>query len=372
MKTFASSPGVRPYLCTGRRAVACVPALIAGWLLLTASAVAHAQTAAPVDEPAPAAAPAAPGVEAAPWCGLPLCREAEGLRRAQDWKGALRLYRYIHDEVNVDEKQLKKPLLWFLIAALHDELQQTWEGLEALHRYEKHIAPLKDADLPYGQRRDDVERLLHTLRARIGVLRVAVKDAGVRVLVDGKEAGTTPLAAPLELPPGRHRVEIAGALRETRDLELAAGQELVLWPLRPPAAPLPVAGGLALGKDAGPRPSRPAWRIAVGAVAIGAGITLLALGASALAVDGHCSSTTGTTGGGGDPRGACPIVLDPSGQPVMHVIDSKAAGGSMIGVGLVAAAAGAVIIALPARKRPLRAALHLDNHGAGLGLAASF
>lgn len=98
-----------------------------------------------------------------PWCSLPLCKEAEALRRQGDLQGAVKLYRYIQDEVDVDESVVRKPLLWFVIAALHEQLRQPQPGIEALQKYQKYLATHPDSELPVGQRRENVERLLQAL-----------------------------------------------------------------------------------------------------------------------------------------------------------------------------------------------------------------
>ena len=98
-----------------------------------------------------------------PWCTLPLCKDADGLRQQGDLQGALKLYHYIQDEVDVDDKVVRKPLLWFVIAALHEQLHQLQPGIEALQKYQQYLATHPDSELPVGQRRADVERLLQTL-----------------------------------------------------------------------------------------------------------------------------------------------------------------------------------------------------------------
>jgi hypothetical protein len=64
-----------------------------------------------------------------------------------------------------------------------------------------------------------------------------------------------------------------------------------------------------------------------------------------------------------------------SGLPVTQVVDGRATGGSLLGLGILSAAAGVVLVALPGKRLPGRAELsptvRFDN-GATLGLAASF
>jgi hypothetical protein len=257
----------------GRR----VPALLAGGLLLVVPFTANAQSAAE-KEPAPAL------ILPTDWCTLPLCRDAEGLRRTGDLTGALKLYRYIQEEVDVDEKVLRKPLLFYAIAVLHLELRQPQQGIDALAKYQLYIPTHPDSDLPAGQRREDVERLAQELRNVMGRLRIAGKSAGMRVLVDDKEVGVTPLPDAIPVPPGPHRVQIAGSGGEVQEVAVESGQEVVLWPLQPARLP---ADATALTAQTSPnkglgREGRPAWRLALGTIGIAGGITMIGFGAAAL------------------------------------------------------------------------------------------
>lgn len=141
-----------------------------------------------------------------PWCTLPLCKEADALRRQGDLQGAVKLYSYIQDEVDVDESVVRKPLLWFVIAALHEKLRQPQPGLEALQKYQKYLAAHPDSELPIGQRRGDVERLLQALNLeRLRVASGAEAEpppaalrSGAKVAPGDGAAGLTPTTAEAE------------------------------------------------------------------------------------------------------------------------------------------------------------------------------
>lgn len=357
--------------------------ILTGSLLASMALSAYAQTppAAPDREPPPAQTSAQPSGPVGPglqvpgtsasgagqeWCSLPLCREAEGLRRSGDLQGALKLYRYIQDEVDVDEKVVRKPLLWFAIASLCLELDQAQAGVDALQKYQQYIASVPDAELPTGHRRADVERLSQELRSHMSRLRV-LGSAGLHIMVDGKEAGITPISAPVPVFPGRHRIEIVGSQIETQEVEVTAGQEVQIWPLQPArltgqrtdrAARVDSSDGIDSSRAA-----RPAWRIALGAIGIGVGVAMIGGGAAALAADGHCAS--------GAAAGSCPITAGSTGQPTVQLVDGRGTGGGLLAVGILATAAGTVLVALPGKRRPVQAALSFSS-GATLNLATIF
>lgn len=357
------------------RSLLSVALLTAGLGSLAGEPRAAAQPAAPTQTPAPVGGVKAPDREPVPaplagadtsekeWCGVPLCREAEALRRAGDLQGALKLYRYINDEIDVDESVVKKPLLWFAIASLHGALQQPEPGLAALRKYQDYVSLHADAELPGGQRRADVERLASELRMQMGRLRIISSIANLRVAVDGKPAGVTPLAAPLPVLPGHHRIELSGDKTETQEVDVASGQEVLIWPVQPLGAasqPSATASDTARG-------GRPAWRIAVGVLGIGAGVAMIGAGAGALASDGTCIST--------GVKGPCPVEDNGNSQPVRRVVDGTPAGAGLIAAGIVASAVGTVLIALPgpraAKQQPVHAAISFQN-GASLTLGTSF
>lgn len=352
-------------LCTGahlRRACA-----LLGILWMATPLAAHAQGATPDKdkEPAPAvtATPATPA-QASPaaasggqeWCELPLCKEAEGLRRSGDLQGALKLYRYIQAEVAVDEAVLQKPLLWYPIAALYGALQKPQEGLDALQKYQQYIATRPDAELPAGQRREDATRLGQDLRASMARVRIHGDAPGLRVTLDGKDMGVTPLAEAMPVQPGRHRVELGRTVATAQDIEVRPGQEVLILPVQPLSAP-------GAGPTEGLREARPRWRIALGAIGLVGGAAMIAGGAAALANDGQCVDAA--------PAGMCPLVKNMDGLVVRHLVDAKATGGGLIATGILMSAAGAVLVALPGKRLPVRAAVSF-HQGASLNLAATF
>ncbi len=344
--------------------------LFSSVLLLPWMATAHGQKP-PEVEPAPAplgsagasvVAGSPPSALPAPeiWCALPLCRDAQMMRKTGDPRGALKIYTYILDEVDVDEKVLAKPLLYFTIAALHAELGQLQPAQIALEKYKLYIAARPDAELPAGQRRAEVEQLAQSLSAMAGRLRIGNGLVGVHVLVDGKDVGVTPLSAPLPLPPGPHRVEFSGAPLSSQQVEIPSGQEVVLLPpsLLPPAA----APATRAVDSPGDREPRPAWRIAVGSIGLALGAGMIAGAIPPLLADGKCSGGT---------LPPCPTEINAQGMPVTRVIDGRSVGGPLLGVGIVAAVAGTVLLALPGPKRPLRASLSVGS-GVQLSLATAF
>jgi hypothetical protein len=98
---------------------------------------------------------------------------------------------------------------------------------------------------------DEIQRALTTLaqlkktleeEAAHGQLRLVGMPAGAAVMVDGARHGTAPLAEPLTLPVGAHRVEVAAAgfLAWSREVEIESGKEItVTVQLQPRPRPRP-------------------------------------------------------------------------------------------------------------------------------------
>jgi len=94
-----------------------------------------------------------------------------------------------------------------------------------------------------------------------------------------------------------------------------------------------------------PRQGRPAWRIAVGASAIGVGAVLMGLGGGALSADGKCRTVDEMS------PDRCAAMVNSQGMLTTMLIDGKSTGiGLLVGGGIIAVG-GAVLIALPGPRR---------------------
>jgi hypothetical protein len=83
----------------------------------------------------------------------------------------------------------------------------------------------REASAELRSRVPKLDELLAELRSHVARLAVTVNVAGARVVVRGKEVGTSPLQAPLSLPAGPARVEVRaeGYFDWYRELTVAAG-----------------------------------------------------------------------------------------------------------------------------------------------------
>jgi len=131
-------------------------------------------------------------------------------------------------------------------------LYNSAQCLRILHRYPEAIAALEsyreryDDEIDRG-RRAEIEEELARLRRVVGEVRITVVGAeGARVLVDGREVGTSPLPRPVMVTAGRHEVEArAEGYRSPTESITVAGEttatvELVLSPEAGPAGSLVV------------------------------------------------------------------------------------------------------------------------------------
>jgi len=134
--------------------------------------------------------------------------------------------------------------IWFMFSARSVEViispppDQTWisggfdipvgsrfllrPGTYTLHASLEGYEPLADEIEITGERSQTLRRNLERLGDRLFISTTGVESA--RVLVDGEEAGTTPLAD-VPLRPGRHRIEVVAQryLPEVRDLDVEGG-----------------------------------------------------------------------------------------------------------------------------------------------------
>jgi tetratricopeptide (TPR) repeat protein len=105
---------------------------------------------------------------------------------------------------------------------LHYNLAQTLNELdrpvEALRHYEQFVAGVPQDEMPAQW--STASEQIFKLQGRIASLALQCNLAGVAVIIDGVDAGTTPLAAPVRLLPGRHIVILDKPTYERRVLEL--------------------------------------------------------------------------------------------------------------------------------------------------------
>lgn len=120
------------------------------------------------------------------------------------------------------------------------------------------------------ERQATVESDIDSLKGRVAFLHILTHEAGVEISVDDVVVGTTPLAAPVAVSAGRHKVTAskAGSSSEVRYVDVA-GEEALDVALNLTSSDAPVGGA-----TASPGQSRslvPAL-VAFGAAAVGVGV----------------------------------------------------------------------------------------------------
>ncbi|MGH7439374.1 MAG: PEGA domain-containing protein, partial [Polyangiaceae bacterium] len=203
-----------------RSGVRLAAAATSAWLSLL-GASAFADSASPAAAPAGSAAPAAtPPAE--PSLSDTLTGQAKDdyetgkiLVQSNDYGGALVKFRHAFD-VTGDVR-----LLWN-VAACEKNLRHYVQVRQVLERY------LRDGGTHItGADRDAASAVLHTVRSLVGAVRLTVNEPGATVTVDDAAAGTTPLAEPLLLDLGDHRIKVskAGFKDQTVVQNIAGGSE---------------------------------------------------------------------------------------------------------------------------------------------------
>jgi PEGA domain len=185
--------------------------LILGWLVVTAPAAA-----APPDAPAPSAP--APLSESLSGAAREAYEAARILVNNQDPAGALTKYLLAYD-------LSKDPRLLFDMAVCERDLRAYARMQALLVRYEQEAgASLSPAA------KADVDAALDVIRNLVGTVRLSSTEAGATVAVDGEPAGSTPLANPLLLDLGKHRLSVtkAGFDPVERAIEIAGGNEIAV------------------------------------------------------------------------------------------------------------------------------------------------
>jgi hypothetical protein len=161
---------------------------------------------------------------------------------------------------------------WQIAANLADselELGKFREAAEHAVYYQQH-AP--------ADRQDKAKALVNRARARVGALTIDVDPPGAEVLVDDVPVGRAPIQEAVFVDPGAHKVtaRFAGRADATQTVTLSAGgEQKVALRMVVEAPPPPVVV---------PVEKRPVWPavvtgvLAVGGLAVGAGLTVAANG----------------------------------------------------------------------------------------------
>lgn len=156
-----------------------------------------------------------------------------------------------------------------------------------------------------------------------GQVEITSDPTNASVFIDGVELGVTPYKRTVFA--GKHELTVrrTGHRSKNQSLNVSEGQKSVL------SIKLEVGQDPVQVKYVAEHGPRPKWRIALGAALIGVGVVGLVYGVGGLAINGQCAGTPAA-------GGACE-----------RVFNSTGVGAAMTGVGIAAAAAGAVLIALP-------------------------
>ncbi len=202
---------------------------IAVWATLSLPLTSTAQDS-PENPPADAPTPPGPG------------SQPENVEAAQNARGHFRVGMQHFDAREFREAihqfQLAAHLvpsadLWFNIARAYEEIN-TLEGLEqAVEHYQKYLRDRVDPP-----DREEVETHIAELQARIaaqraallnrpttGTVRVSSNVEGAALEIDARDLGQTPIAAPLSLDPGSHRLQLQqeGYIPFRADLRVGGG-----------------------------------------------------------------------------------------------------------------------------------------------------
>lgn len=141
--------------------------------------------------------------------------------------------------------------------------------------------------------RSELSRLLAAMRARPrGELKVTSTPAGAEVRVAGRLLGKTPLAQSTWAGPLAIDVTLSGYESQRLQVTVSPGKTAALTATLLPElaepAPAPLLPVLDAPAQRSARRPRPRWRLALGGVALAAGVLLGGFGASALAISDQC------------------------------------------------------------------------------------
>lgn len=218
--------------------------------------------------------------------------EARDKASGEDFAGALAVLEQAY-------ARIPSPALLWPMAELHLRLSHPVEGLETLDRY---VAAVPANLMPQGQQLPDVERMRGELNKLSARLSVSAAEDGTLVVVDGKPVCKTPLAEPIVLNPGKHRVEGQVSRSMTKDVSLSPGQSMQLNLPMTPTGQVTIAAA-------------PRSRTIVAPIVLGTtGVFGIIAGAVLLGLNGRSSCTD------------VPACMD--------VVDTRTAGAGALGAGI--------------------------------------
>ena len=246
----------------------------------------------------------------------------------------------------------------FNIAQVEMELQDYAGALKAYARYMKEGGP----DVPVD-RATQINAELERLRGRVGFL-VVQTAPGAQVLVDDVQVGYAPLAEPVPVAAGQHRVTVTASGRDPINRVFdVAGKETVTAALAIEApvgvAPRPITPLVATAPALGPKSKTPAYAMwgVTGAFAIGAGM---------FAAVAHADSNDLTA-----LRNTYPVTADQLASLRSKTVRAAAITDVLGGTAVVSAAL-AIYLTVTRRDKPREQALTLEVAPTGVGVMGRF
>jgi tetratricopeptide (TPR) repeat protein len=261
-----------------------------------------------------------------------------------DFRGAL-------VEFNKAHTLLPRASVLYDIGQTEYQLQEYAPALRTLERFLAETGPS-------AAHRAEVQETVQVLRGRVGHLAISSDRPGCDVTIDEQAAGPTPLPEPVLVSVGRRRVTLAcpGLPRQTRDVEVAAGETV---PVELKGAPL--AAAPSAEEAPAHRPGRRGLTTAWVVTAVLAGATAAVYTAAALQARKL-----------DDLRNSYPLTADQF-DDKLNLTSRLALTGDILAVATVAAAGLSTYLTLTSREeRAVRVGLSWSPGGAGVTLRRTF
>jgi hypothetical protein len=183
--------------------------------------------------------------------------------------------------------------LWFNIARAHEELSELDLAIEYYGRYLRDRVDPPDrgqieAHLVRLRERATEARAARRERPRTGTLRIQSSEAGAEVRLDDRSLGRAPLAAPLTLEPGVHRLEVRreGFLPFRAEVRVEAGLTIAAYAELIPRRQVRAVRGSRI------------WTWIVGGLAVASLATSVVFGVMTAGADGDQARTHGAVSDG--------------------------------------------------------------------------